>query len=277
MSALTSLKDRVIALQTTRWWWVLAALATVSFTLRDGRSRLIYRDADGDWVSRQGGDVFHSPAYNGRSAGAIADEAQDIWAFHEPLRPGETVVDIGAGGGEETLWLSRSVGPEGRVIAIEAHPRTFRCLKKTVERNGLHNVIPVHCAVADREGVLIIEDGDVSHLSNRVRRDGQGVKVESVTLDQLAARLGVSRMDAIKINIEGAEVLALEGAPAALKSPARWISSCHDFIAYRPGNADAATHDRVRNLLTAAGLRLAPARQDGRAWIPYYVYAWATP
>ena len=67
-------------------------------------------------------------------------------------REGDTIVDVGAGTGWETLLFSRTVGMSGRVISIEAHPRVFRCLSKMRAANRLENVTLVQAAVADQEG-----------------------------------------------------------------------------------------------------------------------------
>ncbi len=82
-----------------------------------------------------------------------AAQAHFFWGYHPRL--GDVVMDVGAGVGEETLTFSRAVGPGGRVICMEAHPRTLRCLEKLIEYNHLTNVTAVHeaatepsCAVA---------------------------------------------------------------------------------------------------------------------------------
>jgi FkbM family methyltransferase len=58
---------------------------------------------------------------------------------------------VGAGIGIESILYSRAVGANGRVIAIEAHPRTYACLVKTCEYSSLTNVTPLNIALVDRE------------------------------------------------------------------------------------------------------------------------------
>jgi FkbM family methyltransferase len=55
-------------------------------------------------------------------------------------KPGDTIVDIGAGRGEDDLAFSQAVGPTGKVLAVEAQPRSFRMLKAFCEVNDLRNV-----------------------------------------------------------------------------------------------------------------------------------------
>jgi cyclopropane fatty-acyl-phospholipid synthase-like methyltransferase len=76
----------------------------------------------------------------------LDDPSRDAWqrpadvmdAMH--LVPGMTVVDLGAGTGYFEPWLSRAVGPSGRVIAIDAEPDMIRYLSERVAREGLENV-----------------------------------------------------------------------------------------------------------------------------------------
>ncbi len=63
------------------------------------------------------------------------------------LRPGDTVVEVGANIGFLSLLASRLVGPSVRVLAIEAHPRTYFALLNNLKRNSATNVRPVKIAV----------------------------------------------------------------------------------------------------------------------------------
>jgi hypothetical protein len=71
----------------------------------------------------------------------LRESAEKNFFWRYQPRPGDVVIDIGAGVGEETLSFSRAVGPKGKVVCVEAHPRTFRCLQKLVRYNQLVNVI----------------------------------------------------------------------------------------------------------------------------------------
>lgn len=260
-------------LQYTPWHLLFSAVASLTLSIAQRRMRLCYKDRDGDWVNQEGRIRTYSPSYSGRSLSFIERDAADRWNYQSPLTHGEIVIDIGAGGGEEMPWLASQVGTEGRVVAIEANPAAYRCLLKTISSNELSNVTPVHVAVTDRHGDLFIEDDVHHHLSNRISNENNGTLVPCSTVDTIVRELALEKVDLIKMNIEGAECLALAGATNTIRRCGRWVISCHDFIADKPGNEHAATHERVISTLVSAGFSVLPPRQDRRAWIPFYVYA----
>jgi FkbM family methyltransferase len=91
---------------------------------------------------------------------------------------------VGAGVGEEALTFSRAVGERGKVICIEAHPRTYRCLEKLAHYNRLENVIPIHQAVTETScGTAMIEDSD-AYLRNRLN-PAKGIPVPAATIDTI--------------------------------------------------------------------------------------------
>ena len=201
----------------------------------------------------------------------MARNLKDFWLYAYDLQVGDVVVDIGAGDGDEAAIFSQMVGRSGRVVAIEAHPRSFQRLVKTIETNQLKDVTALNVVVTDSAGDARISDGTNS-LANHIL-SSDGIRVPAVTLDEALDSVGVTQPDLIKMNVEGAEVLALRGARRALKDAKNWAVSCHDFLS--GGNAGNAlcTHRQVRDILAGAYLSLLPPRDDGREPVPSYVYA----
>jgi FkbM family methyltransferase len=129
-------------------------------------------------------------------------------------RPGMTVADVGANIGCHTLQLAQWVGPAGRVWAFEPDPGNFTMLRANVERNDARNVELRPCAVgaASRQSALWISPshgGDHRIYASRDNRGWRQVAVDVVALDDL---FGPDRpLDLIKMDIQGAEGLALAG------------------------------------------------------------------
>ncbi len=125
----------------------------------------------------------------------------------ETIKPGQTVVDVGANVGYFTLLMSRLVG-DGTVVSIEAWPDMFRSLEKHIEINKAFNVRAKAIAVADRQGAIEMVDRNPfnSGLRTTVLREGDEKGV-FVPCDRLLTILGpdVERTSFIKIDIEGAE------------------------------------------------------------------------
>jgi len=74
------------------------------------------------------------------------------------VSPGDTVLDVGANVGQYAALLAGMVGPEGRVIAFEPVPRTFRILSSVVAGLGLSNVDTVQLALADFDGTAPLNE-----------------------------------------------------------------------------------------------------------------------
>ncbi|HKY33556.1 MAG TPA: FkbM family methyltransferase [Candidatus Polarisedimenticolia bacterium] len=140
------------------------------------------------------------------------------------LRSGARVFDVGAHQGVVAAMLAGVVGPAGQVVAVEASLHNCRAAARNRELNGLSQIEVVQAAVADRPGTLYFNQGLNGQLD-----DGSGARgrlaVEAITLDQLAERFGPP--DVVFLDIEGAECLALSGAPLVLASGADFFVEVH--------------------------------------------------
>jgi FkbM family methyltransferase len=216
----------------------------------------IFQD-DGIWIHETTGGYFayHQPFI--RLDMSRMDEvarSHFFWGYRP--QPGDVVMDAGAGVGEEALTFSRAVGERGRVICIEAHPRTYRCLAKLVQYNRLENVIAIHQAVTETGcGTAIIEDSD-AYLANRLN-PAKGISVPATTIDAIHQQLGLGRVHFLKMNIEGAERFAVRGMSETLKQTEVLCVSCHDFLAAGAGDDALRTKSAVKQFFQQNGLKVA--------------------
>jgi len=74
-------------------------------------------------------------------------------------KEGDVVFDVGAYVGDTAFWFSRSVGHRGKVYAFEPEPENFKKLKLNLERNRTQNIVPLHLALSDDEGEMIVSGG----------------------------------------------------------------------------------------------------------------------
>ena len=230
------------------------------------RDRSFEIDADGDWVSRQSQAVFVSPTPFAQRYEYVRDKVSDEWLFDHRLTPGEVVFDVGAGLGEEAIVFADMAA---KVFSIEAHPVTFRCLDKTVRQSRRTNVVPLQLALADKDGELRISSSD-NHLDNSVMGTAgkaSSVAVPARSLQSLCREHGIGRIDFLKMNIEGAERLAVQGfGDVDIRNLA---ISCHDFL---PG-AETQTQAQVAQYLTSAGYRVRGRPDHPRPWTRHTLYA----
>ena len=221
------------------------------------------------WKIATGGRSIVWPTLDRPDLVAMAAETRDVCFYAYEPRPGDVVVDIGAGVGEEMQLFSAAVGPTGRVIAVEAHPFTYALLVENVARWGLSNVTTVQAAITDQPGTVTLTD-DGANVGNRVA--DEGVAVPATTIDALVVDQGLDRVDLLKMNIEGAETAAIAGMRSSADRIVHVCVSCHDFLVPLGGPPELATSADVRPALLAAGFDLRDRPDDERPWVRYYLY-----
>jgi FkbM family methyltransferase len=230
-------------------------------------------DADGDWVNWQREATFVSPVRHIQDARSVERTVRDYYSHRYVPHDGDVVVDVGAGIGEDTVIYSKVVGSSGRVIAIEAQPRTFACLEKTVQRNGFTNVTTVNCAITDSSQEVSITDDTERHLWSTITGSSDtGVRVRGRTLDSVLAELRIDRIDLLKVNIEGAEKSALVGMTEALARTRFATIACHDFIADAGGPESMRTRSAVHAFLEEYGFDIVRRGEDPRPWVRDHLY-----
>lgn len=140
--------------------------------------------------------------------------------IEERLPKGGTFVDAGANIGFYSVLAARLVGPEGRVFAFEMMPDTAEILRHHAQINAAGWIEVVENALSERNGEIVTasvepgKHGQASIVSSASAEGRVAVEVATVTLDTALADAG--RIDVLKMDLEGAEHLALLGARQVL-------------------------------------------------------------
>jgi FkbM family methyltransferase len=164
----------------------------------------------------------------------------DVWILESYSLPGEcealagdVVLDCGTYTGNTSLYFSHKVGDAGHVYGFEAASATFEKYRRNM--SGQANVTPVQAAVCEFSGQTRFAGGDAANAA--IREDGAAVA--AISLDDFCGQRGLPRVDFIKMDIEGAEARALEGARRTIRkhSPKMAVSAYHkeDDIIRLPG------------------------------------------
>ena len=169
-------------------------------------------------------------------------EAGPIDRLQEFVPHGSVVVDVGANVGFFSLRFAKWVGTEGRVFAIEPEGQNCKNLIEALRRQQLLDRVDVVKAVAAAEsGTTFLEINPLHPADHKLSRDGTGVVVDAVTIDALLRENGNLSPSLIKIDVQGAEMLVLQGAASILKSarPALFVE-LHEEGLKRFGTSVAA-------------------------------------
>ena len=143
-------------------------------------------------------------------------ETSRLEAFASAIQPGDCVYDIGANVGLYTLLASSMVGPAGTVYAFEPVTRNAYYLRRHLALNDVWNCEVIEAAVCDTDGMLRFSARGWHDAMGRLSADGE-LLVHSVSLDGCCFDATSFRLpNIIKIDVEGAEFLVLQGAKRIL-------------------------------------------------------------
>jgi FkbM family methyltransferase len=195
-------------------------------------------------------------------------EAATVGWLRGVIKPGMTVVDIGANVGQLSLEMAQLVGPSGKVISVEPSPGNLRFLRAHISANGFDDRVTILeaacCALESGELTLEVVGRDPNSIENGPQLTGLGlqrnpidkeqprtqVKVQALSLDALCRKLDL-KVDVLKVDVEGAELEVFRGARAGLaRFKPRIIFGFHPFAF-----ADSETARReLEDIFGAAGL-----------------------
>lgn len=233
------------------------------------------------WTHRMGRYIYPGSDSFDYDLGSITrlrsrhKEHEDFWfPFYRPPR-GSVVIDVGAGQGEDLPAMLDAVGESGKIVAIEAHPRSFHELERFSRLNRLENVLRLNIAVAEKPAVMTLTDLDdwesneIAHVSDR---KAKVVSVRAETLDDICEVNGIHQVDFIKINIEGAERTALLGMTRVIERCQAICVACHDFRADRGDGERFRTRAFVGQFLATHGFSLFSRQDDPRDYVRDHIF-----
>lgn len=222
---------------------LLLVLAAVGFAFREEVGRRLGFARTG--TVQVGEHVFYLQPTDTYLTQYVLDhgtyEPTETALFLSKLRPGDTVIDVGANIGWYTVQACKAVGPTGRVVAFEPEPVSFGYLERNVAMSGCDNVALEQKALSNEVGYLELfvaeEHLGQHHLGDRGVGE-KSIQVAALPFDEYHRELG-GRVDVVKIDTEGAEGYIVEGMTELLASG----EALRMFVEYSPGNLDGAGYD----------------------------------
>lgn len=140
-------------------------------------------------------------------------EPETTKTFKSLIKKGDVVVDVGANIGYYTLLSARAVGNKGKVFSFEPDLMNYSLLEKNVEINGYKNIVLVKKAVSDKNSIerFYINSPNTNSLIFSEDQSEKSINVETIKLDDYFNDNKIKIIKLVKLDIEGAEALALNG------------------------------------------------------------------
>ncbi len=198
-------------------------------------------------------------------------EAGPVDRLREFAPSGSLVIDVGANVGFFSVRFARWVGASGEVISIEPEDRNYDSLISAFARKDLiGRVRALKAVAAATRGTTFLEINSLHPADHKLSRDGTGIAVDAVALDDVVPDKQLRRPSLVKIDVQGAEMLVLQGATDILKvsGPALFIELHEEGLA-RFGTSVAAilTHLSEHGYEAHWLMRSGPHRKTGPAEI----------
>ncbi|MCB2410154.1 FkbM family methyltransferase [Hymenobacter lucidus] len=197
--------------------------------------------------------------------------------YQYQVKPGDTIIDIGAGIGEEIIVLSKRIGSTGKVYAIEANPDVSEVLQKVKYLNNLNNTEVYNIAIGSTNGdVELVNAGD-SSLGGTIgdvapSLEDKTYTVKGYRLDTFLEEHNITSIDLLKCNIEGAERFVVDSISGAHINKIKNVAiACHDFRYRVDGNEFFRTKEYVSKFLIDNGFEIT-SQHTGEGHVDDYVY-----
>lgn len=195
----------------------------------------------------------------------VSDDFESFMPIWLKPRRGEVVVDIGAHIGKYSLILANVVGNNGKIIAVEPALMNYQTLLTNLILNNIKNVVALNLAAWHACMLKFFIADTVACHSAKINGGLGWISVKARALDGVLEKLGLGRVDWIKIDVEGAEFEVLSGLEKAIKT-------------YRPRIIVEILYEnveRVKKFVKKYGysvIRISPFFDDARAHVARYTY-----
>ena len=205
--------------------WLFAVLQMLYWALHPKYPFIKIFFARGYWIAQYKGERICVPSPRTAILGHFIRSYELVYERYFRVEKDEIVLDVGAYVGSFTITVARRAK---KVLAIEPDPKNYTCLQTNISKFA--NVQTVKKGVWKSKSKLKLYIDPRNPLAHSVVIPPPGNKfvyIEVDTLDNITSELGFSKADFIKINVEGAELEALQGMEQLLKSARKVVMDAH--------------------------------------------------
>jgi len=157
----------------------------------------------------------------------LAFGAYEYWKaklIFDLVKPGMTIIDIGASRGNYSILFANLMKDSGKVVAFEPDPENCGWLRKNIQINK-YKCIELHqCALSDKDGITTFYPGIKYGLGSLIYQSSmtvsgeESITVQTQTLDSVLKKEHIRDVHLIKMDVEGNDLQVLKGAEHTLRS-----------------------------------------------------------
>lgn len=141
----------------------------------------------------------------------------------------KVIFDVGASDGRTSV-LYHEMFPQATIYTFEPNPKSFQNLLKTCEDKPY--IVPLNFAISDNIGKVsftitalddassLLEPNETGSGFDRYHTEKEKIEVNTTTIDEICTKYGITNIDILKLDTQGAEVMALKGAKNILNNKA---------------------------------------------------------
>ncbi len=221
------------------------------------------------------GDPCIMHYFLGTITGQVEDERPVVRLFDRLIRKGDTFFDVGANLGFYSFYVGPLCGRTGSVHAFEANPLLIPHLRRSIALNETTSNVILNDVAVGRESNTFLPLYDPGRIGNSSFHahgwldKGSWVNVPVIALDDYARERGIRRIDAMKIDIEGAELAAFQGMAGLFGYAPPGVIVCELMPSAVSSRApSAARPGDIVTFLQERGYLMYTIRDDGRLQLP---------
>ena len=168
---------------------------------------------------------------------------EDLYKLAEfPIKPGDIVLDVGASIGWYSCTVAKMAGDAGKVIAIEPNPTNFALLNKNVVLNELNNITLINKGIWDTQAIKKLKLKGYASSIGQDLKSKSGELIQFDTIDNILQEYNIKEVNEIKMDIEGAEIEAINGSQETLKRSKNLILK---IAAYHKMKSGVSTYEKL--------------------------------
>lgn len=207
--------------------------------------------------------LFHPEEY-------VSKDYSIYFEYYVPKQD-DIILELGSGIGNESIYISRLIGENGKVYCAEPLLEIFETLKKTIKVNDIKNVKLFNKALFNKKTEIGFSKSD-NWLSSKIDNKSE-IKIETFTLDSFIIDNKIEKINYCKINIEGAERFIVNDSSKFFTICENIAIECHDFFKGKENPEEYMTYDLVKNFLISKNFNIKKSHRNKLDLDEFFIHA----